>query len=55
MIKDIEGVKEKCKKNYQDEFDYLIYSTMVLGIDAISNLILTFAELQNFMWQRDIC
>ena len=37
IIKNIENVKGKTRSNYQNEFDYLLFSGIALGVDAISN------------------
>ena len=47
IIKEIEGIKGKCKNNYQDEFDYLIYSGIVLNVDAISNPVFPLIQSQD--------
>ncbi len=47
MIKDIEGIKGKSKKNYQNEFDYLIYSGIALNVDAIANPVFPLIQSQD--------
>ena len=37
VIKNIENIKGKTRSNYQNEFDYLLFSGIALGVDAISN------------------
>ena len=37
IIKNIENIKGKTRSNYQTEFDYLLFSGIALGVDAISN------------------
>ena len=37
IIKNIENIKGKTRSNYQNEFDYLLFSGIALGVDAISN------------------
>jgi predicted AAA+ superfamily ATPase len=37
IIKNIENIKGKTRSNYQNEFDYLIFSGITLGVDAVSN------------------
>lgn len=37
VIKNIENIKGKTKSNYQNEFDYLLFSGIALGVDAVSN------------------
>lgn len=47
VIKNIEGIKGKTKKNYQDELDYLIYSGITLSVDAVSNPTFPLIQTQN--------
>ena len=37
VIKNIENIKGKTKSNYQNEFDYLLFSGIALEVDAVSN------------------
>lgn len=37
IIKNIENIKGKTRSNYQNEFDYLMFSGITLGVDAVSN------------------
>lgn len=37
IIKNIENIKGKTRSNYQNEFEYLLFSGIALGVDAISN------------------
>lgn len=37
VIKNIENIKGKTRSNYQNEFDYLLFSGIALGVDVISN------------------
>lgn len=37
VIKNIENIKGKTKSNYQNEFDYLLFRGIALGVDAVSN------------------
>lgn len=37
VIKNIENIKGKTRSNYQNEFDYLIFSGIALSVDAVSN------------------
>ena len=47
VIKDIEGIKGKTRKNYQDEFDYLIHSGIALNVDAISDPVFPLIQSQD--------
>ena len=47
VIKDIEGIKGKSKKNYQNEFDYLIHSDIALNADAIANPVFPLIQSQD--------
>lgn len=47
VIKEIEGIKGKSKSNYQNEFDYLIYSGIALNADAISNPVFPLVQSQD--------
>ncbi|MBP3201551.1 MAG: ATP-binding protein [Lachnospiraceae bacterium] len=47
VIKDIEGIKGKSKKNYQNEFDYLIHSGIALNVDAIANPVFPLIQSQD--------
>ena len=46
VFKNIENIKGKTKNNYQNEFDYLIYSGITLNVDAISNPIFPLIQSQ---------
>ena len=46
VIKSIEGIKGKTRKNYQDEFDYLIHSGIALNVEAISNPVFPLIQSQ---------
>lgn len=47
VIKNIEGIKGKCKANYIDELDYLINSGIVLEVNAISNPVFPLIETES--------
>ena len=47
VIKDIEGIKGKSKRNYQNEFDYLIHSGIALNVDAIANPVFPLIQSQD--------
>lgn len=46
VFKNIENIKGKSKNNYQNEFDYLIYSGITLNVDAISNPVFPLIQSQ---------
>lgn len=47
VIKSIEGIKGKTRKNYQNEFDYLINSGIALNVEAISNPVFPLIQSQD--------
>lgn len=47
VIKNIENIKGKTRNNYQNEFDYLIFSGIALSVDAVSNPVFPLVQTED--------